>query len=178
MASSPKACTSYLTELTSRPLSKFCLSVPLRLNLRERILLTTLESTLSVSEYTDIVDVVSRRNKSQRIVDAILEAVSIAIGLGMCGAGESGRTSLNKEMTVAASNDPADSEKLLCEIFEVGRRNKILNPAKVSRTLNVRCEARSRPVFRPLFRRMPLPPRCAPLCSHSCVGAAHTVSVR
>jgi hypothetical protein len=130
----PSSCTVTLTSLTSLPLPSFAASVPLRLSSRERILLTTLTQTLTVSEYTDLIDVVSRRNKSQRIVDAILEAVSIAIGLGMCGAGDTSRGTLNKEVLLAAKGDPSEASELLQEIFEVGRRNKILNPASMRST--------------------------------------------
>ena len=37
-------------------------------------------------------------------------------------------------MVKAAQNEPSDNESLLMEIFEVGRRNKILNPSKMRST--------------------------------------------
>lgn len=117
-----------------KSLKKFCCDVPLRLNNRERILLNVLVSTLNVSEYTDNVDVVSRRNKVGRIVDGILECCAIATGLGLCGAGDASRSGLNAEMKEAAKQAPSENQDLLCEIFEVGRRNKILNPASMRDT--------------------------------------------
>ena len=56
---------------------------PLRLNERERSLLAVLESTLSVSEYTDNIDISSRRNKARRILDGLLEACAISTGLAV-----------------------------------------------------------------------------------------------
>ncbi|GMI44695.1 hypothetical protein TrCOL_g7729 [Triparma columacea] len=117
-----------------RSITKFCRDVPLRLNERERILLNVLISALTVSEYTDNVDVVSRRNKVGRIIDGILEACAIATGLGLCGAGDASRSGLNAEMKEAAKRDPSENQELLCEMFEVGRRNKILNPASMRDT--------------------------------------------
>ena len=131
---SPPSPSSFLLSLTSRSLPAFTATVPLRLNSRERVLLTTLTSALTVSEYTDVVDIVSRRHKSQRIVDEILEAVSIAVGLGMCGAGGKERAGVDGEMRNAAKGEPEEAAELLQEVFEVGRRNKVLNPEKMRTT--------------------------------------------
>ena len=57
--------------------------VPLRLSSRERSLLAVLEATLNVSEYTDNIDISSRRNKAKRILDGILEACAIGTGLAI-----------------------------------------------------------------------------------------------
>jgi len=57
--------------------------VPLRLSTRERSLLAVLEATLNVSEYTDNIDISSRRNKAKRILDGILEACAIGTGLAI-----------------------------------------------------------------------------------------------
>eukprot|EP00816_Leptocylindrus_hargravesii_P007364 CAMPEP_0196805074 /NCGR_PEP_ID=MMETSP1362-20130617/4798_1 /TAXON_ID=163516 /ORGANISM="Leptocylindrus danicus, Strain CCMP1856" /LENGTH=637 /DNA_ID=CAMNT_0042177751 /DNA_START=86 /DNA_END=1999 /DNA_ORIENTATION=+ len=57
--------------------------VPLRLSPRERSLLAVLEATLNVSEYTDNIDISSRRNKAKRILDGILEACAIGTGLAI-----------------------------------------------------------------------------------------------
>ena len=94
-----------------------------------------LESSLNVSEYTDNVDIVSRRNKAQRIVDGIMEVCGLTTGLSLCGAGDAQRSaSLNAEVVSAAKREPSENDALLQEIFEVGRRNKILNPAKMRST--------------------------------------------
>mmetsp|Transcript_13961 Transcript_13961/g.27836 ORF Transcript_13961/g.27836 Transcript_13961/m.27836 type:complete len:510 (+) Transcript_13961:234-1763(+) len=123
--------TAILSATVGKSLDKFCANVPLRLNDRERVLLNVLNSSLNVSEYTDNVDIVSRRNKANRILQGILEVCSITLGLGLCG---SGRKGLSSEMMKAAANEPSENEALLMEIFEVGRRNKILNPSKMRST--------------------------------------------
>lgn len=67
---------------SSYNLSELAKWVPLRLTATERHLLTVLEQTLHVSEYTDHVDISSRRgNKTRRILENILEACHIATGL-------------------------------------------------------------------------------------------------
>ena len=75
----------HLKELTS--------SIPLRLSPSERALLTVLESTLTVSEYTDDVDIASTRYggvrgggpKIKRILGGVMEACYVATGLGVAG---------------------------------------------------------------------------------------------
>lgn len=78
---------------TTESLKEFTSFIPLRLTPSERALLTVLESTLHVSEYTDNVDVASNRYgggtsrgglfKVKRILDGILEACHVATGLGV-----------------------------------------------------------------------------------------------
>ena len=72
------------------PLEELARYVPLRLSPEERSLLSVLEQTLHVSEYTDHVDVTSRArvNKTRRILDGILEACHIATGLGIASGQE------------------------------------------------------------------------------------------
>ena len=82
---------SVLNATVGKSLQSFCKNVPLRLSERERILLNVLNSSLTVSEYTDNVDIVSRRNKANRILQGILEVCSITLGLGLCGTGDSHR---------------------------------------------------------------------------------------
>ena len=69
--------TSNNDELVER--SKY---IPLRLTLQERKYLRLLDSALQVSEYTDVVDVLSFRNsKTTRIVQQIRELCAILSGL-------------------------------------------------------------------------------------------------
>lgn len=78
--------------------------VPLRLTAAERAMLTVLEQTLHVSEYTDTVDVASRRAglKTQRILEGILEACHIATGLVAASGHE---TKLRKNVTAADNSN-------------------------------------------------------------------------
>lgn len=152
--------------------------VPLRLSATERHLLTVLEQTLHVSEYTDHVDISSRRGgniKTRRILDGILEVCHIATGLASASGQErqlatlctnaadealrnalfkkkkkkqkkvAGRFKGRKGKNAAASTvpaegdswaarDPADNEAFFQTLFEVGRRNKVLNPASMRTT--------------------------------------------
>ena len=148
--------------------------VPLRLTPTERHLLAVLEQTMRVSEYTDNVDISSRRGgnmKTRRILDGILEVCYIATGLAsasgqerqlatLCAQAEQhGRpTAVTKKKkkkklrlkkggrknkvaaaapaagTSYAAREPAENEAFFQTLFEVGRRNKVLNPASMRTT--------------------------------------------
>ena len=58
-----------------------CRWIPLRLNLEERKLLRLLEAALNVSEYTDKVDVLTYRSKTQRIHAQLKDICAILSGL-------------------------------------------------------------------------------------------------
>lgn len=165
----------------SMALAEFAEFVPLRLDSRERHLLTVLEQTLNVSEYTDHVDVAATNTgymgggdyyggggfgrgggatrggiKTRRILDGIMEVCHIAVGLvtasgvsslrgGISERQEGGEDENNSTShgaaaiapmaaTACASKDPADNAKLFQDLFEVGRRNKVLNPASMRTT--------------------------------------------
>jgi len=137
-------------------LKDFCTYVPLRLSSHERALLSVLESTLHVSEYTDSIDIATSRysnipgsvvrdnhQKIRRILQGILEACHLATGLSVC-AGLDIISNNNKEeqhpsMKLTASNNNSntitqENASFFQEIFEIGRRNKILNPSKMRDT--------------------------------------------
>jgi Protein of unknown function (DUF2009) len=61
--------------------------IPMRLTLKERRLFRLLEAALSVNEYTDKVDILSWRNKSQRVVQQIKDICSILSGLAIAQVG-------------------------------------------------------------------------------------------
>ena len=63
-----------------------------------------------------------------------MELVAMCTGLGLCGAGDVDLNGLCREMNDAVDKEPANNEALMQEIFEVGRRNKILNPSKMRNT--------------------------------------------
>ncbi|CAM9144198.1 unnamed protein product [Choristocarpus tenellus] len=107
-----------------RSMEEECKFIPLRLDERERRLLAMLHGALNASEYTDMVDVISRWGEKSKTVARELRCI---LRLLLC-------------MLVAG--DPKGGEKVLCgdnlegneeffqEIFEVGRRYKITNPDK------------------------------------------------
>ncbi len=55
--------------------------IPMRLTLQERKLLRLLEAALTVSEYTDKIDILSYVQKGKRIVAQIKELCAILSGL-------------------------------------------------------------------------------------------------
>ena len=134
-------------------LKELCQYIPLRLTTKERSLLQVLESTLRVSEYTDIIDVSSLRGtaKARKILEGILEVCHIATGLAACsGMGKNGSSSSSKSVksskttklfgVVGSSSTKSTTaalrvrQEFFQEMFEVGRRNKVLNPSKMRDT--------------------------------------------
>jgi hypothetical protein len=151
-------------------LAAFAKYIPLRLSAEERSLLTVLQQTLHVSEYTDHVDVTSSRRgvKTRRVLDGILEACHIATGLAVASGHErdlastcggtsttgnsstffrrkkNGKKQRKKDAAAAdgskhsssswASRDPKENAALFQTMFEIGRRNKVLNPSQMRTT--------------------------------------------
>lgn len=98
--------------------------IPLRLTYEERHLLHLLEAALSVSEYTDKVDILSYTSKAKRIVSQLKEMCSVLAGLVVASNLKIGQKLIeNKNF-----EDNADWYK---NIFEIGRRYKIMNPEKM-----------------------------------------------
>ncbi|KAJ8606623.1 hypothetical protein CTAYLR_008377 [Chrysophaeum taylorii] len=100
-----------------------CKYMPLRLNGEERKKLGTLIAALKVSEYTDEVDTFSRRAKTYRILDSIRDLCSIATGLAVSANPAKGRA--------LACRDQRENAAFFSELFEIGRRHKIMNPSKM-----------------------------------------------
>lgn len=100
---------------------------PLRLSPDERAQLRVLEGALSVSEYTDKVDVMSwRSNKQQRIEQQLADIFAVLSGLTVSASPKAAQLVQGKNF-----DDNAD---FFCSIFEVGRRYKVMNPAQMRTT--------------------------------------------
>jgi hypothetical protein len=105
--------------------SKF---IPLRLTYDERKFLRLLEAGLGVSEYTDKIDVLSySSSKSKRIVVQIKELCSILSGLVLAA-------DYNAGQALFKDRDFANNFEFFQDIFELGRRHKIMNPEKMRST--------------------------------------------
>lgn len=141
------------TALYPARLRDFARYIPLRLNERERSLLNVLESTLNVTEYTDNVDISgSFSSKTQRIIDGIIEVCNIATGLTtaaglddavMAVASSNAWVDRSESLDVhppsaappmtykLASRSPRQNADFLRDLYEIGRRNKVLNPSRM-----------------------------------------------
>jgi len=98
--------------------------IPMRLTPDERKLLRLLEAALHVSEYTDVVDVLSYRSKTHRITKQLKEICAILCGLVVASDYRAGqRLIVDKEFK--------DNEAFFQDVFEIGRRHKIMNPEKM-----------------------------------------------
>jgi len=101
-----------------------CKYIPLRLTLRERKMLRLLEAALSVSEYTDKVDILSYRSRMGRIHAQIKEICAILSGLVVASDYRAGQN-------LIANKEFSDNASFFQDVFEVGRRHKIMNPEKM-----------------------------------------------
>ncbi len=101
---------------------------PLRLDEHERSLLNVLDGALHISEYTDVVDVVTWRSAWSTRVDAELSKMMHSLsGLIVVASYKHGKAMV-AERKIAANSD------FFRQVFEVGRRHKILNPDKMRST--------------------------------------------
>jgi hypothetical protein len=111
-------------------LASSCHYIPMRLTPRERLMLNVLENALEVCEYTDVVDVTfshTRKSKSSRIIESLVDTLSISCGL-MCS------NNLKEGEQIMVGRTLNDNVPMFCDLFEVGRRFKIMNPAKMRNT--------------------------------------------
>ncbi|AFZ81325.1 hypothetical protein BEWA_007340 [Theileria equi strain WA] len=97
---------------------------PIRLTYQERKLMRLLDSTLHVSEYTDKVDIIHEGNKSRVILKEIKEVSAILSGLAIAYNYEAGQK-LIRDREYHTNAD------FFRNIFEIGRRYKILNPDRM-----------------------------------------------
>jgi hypothetical protein len=100
--------------------------IPLRLTHKERKLLHLLEASLNVSQYTDRVDVIQGDNQSpmKNLKTKILDISAILTGLLIAADYKHGQTLLGHK-------DFAEYSTFFQDIFEIGRRHKIMNPEKM-----------------------------------------------
>ena len=106
--------------------------VPMRLTYDERQLLKLLEAALSVSEYTDKVDIISYTSKTKRIITQLKEICSILAGLVVSSNMKVGQQLIENKNFV----DNADWYK---SVFEIGRRYKVMNPERMRETYGKLC---------------------------------------
>ncbi|KDQ64447.1 hypothetical protein JAAARDRAFT_28076 [Jaapia argillacea MUCL 33604] len=105
--------------------SKF---IPVRLTLGERKYLRLLEAALQVSEYTDKIDTIGfGLSKAKRIVHQIRELCSILSGLVIAADYKQGQE-------LFQDRDFESNSEFYQQIFELGRRHKIMNPDKMRTT--------------------------------------------
>ncbi|KAL5530098.1 hypothetical protein ACEPAF_6355 [Sanghuangporus sanghuang] len=101
--------------------------IPLRLTLSERKYLRLLEAALQVSEYTDKIDIFHYGSKVKRIVAQIKEICAILSGLVLAADYKQGQE-------LFTDRDFAANAEFYQQIFELGRRHKIMNPDKMRTT--------------------------------------------
>ncbi|KAG5649776.1 hypothetical protein H0H81_002074 [Sphagnurus paluster] len=102
--------------------------IPLRLTLPERKFLRLLEAALNVSEYTDKIDTIGfGLSKAKRIVQQIRELCAIMSGLMLAADYKHGQE-------LFADRDFQANAEFYQQIFELGRRHKIMNPEKMRTT--------------------------------------------
>lgn len=99
--------------------------IPLRLSADERKVLRLVEAALNVSQYTDVVDVMtySRAKTRMRIHEQIKDLCSILTGL--CVASD-----YKRGQELVKDKDFAANEAFFQTAFEVARRHKVANPEK------------------------------------------------
>lgn len=102
--------------------------IPLRLSLGERKYLRLLDAALQVSEYTDKIDTIGfGLSKTKRIVSQIRELCAILSGLVLSADYKLGQS-------LFTDRDFQKNEHFYQDIFELGRRHKIMNPDKMRTT--------------------------------------------
>lgn len=104
--------------------------IPMRLSEEERKLLAVLESALEVCEYTDVVDVTfshTRKSKLSRIIESLVDVLSISCGLMVAN-------NLTKGEGIIKGRSLNDNVPLFADLFEIGRRYKVMNPSKMRGT--------------------------------------------
>lgn len=128
----PQESENYMNEKLFSILRTNAKFIPMRLTYDERHLLRLLEAALQVSEYTDRVDILSNRPKSKRIVDQLKEICSVLTGLVIASNLKIGKRLLEMR-------NFSDNAKWFQDVFEIGRRYKIMNPERMRDTYGKLC---------------------------------------
>ncbi|CEP61844.1 uncharacterized protein LALA0_S04e01992g [Lachancea lanzarotensis] len=113
-------------------LAKHSKFIPMRLTPEERHLLRLLEAALQVSEYTDRVDIISYKSKAKRIVEQLKEMCSV-----LCGLVVASNLKVGKKLLEMKNFN--DFSSWFQDVFEIGRRYKIMNPEKMRDTYGKLC---------------------------------------
>lgn len=95
--------------------------IPMRLNDDERSLFNLLDASLNVSEYTDKVDVLSYRSQAKRVIQELHETFSIISGMLVAN-------DFRKGKRLVQDRKFDENEDFFRQVFEIGRRYKIMNP--------------------------------------------------
>ncbi|KAL4137831.1 hypothetical protein PRIC2_001341 [Phytophthora ramorum] len=111
-------------EAAPSALMKEAAFVPLRLDENERALFNLLDAALNVSEYTDKVDVLSYRSPVKRVVHELNETFGVLSGLMIANDFRQGRRLVQDKQF-------KDNEEFFRQVFEIGRRYKIMNPERM-----------------------------------------------
>lgn len=100
--------------------------IPLRLTAKERKILRLVEGALNVSNYTDVVDVVSysRMKTKQRMYSQILDLCSVLVGLLVA-------TDYAAGQAMIVDRGLSEQSVFYQDAFEIARRHKISNPEKM-----------------------------------------------
>ncbi|KAH3759212.1 UPF0652 protein [Pelomyxa schiedti] len=98
--------------------------IPLRLTLEERKLLRLLEAILSSNKYTNRIDVSGFKLPAARASEQVKNITAVLTGLLAA-------VNIKSGQTVLASRDFTKHETFFQQVFEIGRRHKIMNPEKM-----------------------------------------------
>lgn len=128
----PLSMASSIDDKLLAQLLKHTRYIPLRLSQEERHLLRLLEAALEVSEYTNSVDILSYKSKSRRILDQLKEMCSVLCGLVIASNLKTGKKLLEMK-------NFSDNAEWFQDIFEIGRRYKIMNPDRMRTTYGKLC---------------------------------------
>lgn len=107
------------------PLSSQKAFIPIRISEEERSLLRILEESLTISQYTDKVNVYTHGNSARIIADEIESLLSTILALAIAQDHRSVKRSL------LTSPRLRDHAAFFQRVFEIGRRHKIRNPDKM-----------------------------------------------